>query len=416
MIDIEVTLLKVGIQLPNLVIAPHNINHSVHYLHVMQSNKYAEGRVSDFLEPVTAFSSSEPITRIVGYLRESREHEAIIQDGDRAAVVSVRDLLQVENIASEKITRIMKQVPKIALKDSLANAAKVMLEYRIRSLPVYDGEKLVGKITSQSIAKSVITDSNAKEAIARIATPSPVSIKESDSAAKAKRLMVDRKIDQLPLLKGGRLVGVVTAYSVIAKFLPTTDRNPMGERRGGRLEIEVGKLADAQTISNDVTDSMKATLENMLRAGSNYSVIVGSEEVQGIVTYHDFVKLLSVPRNVETPVSIVGLPDDPFQSEMAKQKFQNSVKLLSKAWPHLTEARAIIKSGESKAPKKKYEVQVFISSENLHHNYKVVTYDLAKAFEEIEKWMKKLTARYSKGPERRESNRKLLSPSFNKSS
>ncbi|MDG7001814.1 MAG: CBS domain-containing protein [Nitrososphaerota archaeon] len=382
----------------------------------MQSNKHAEGRLSDLLEPVTVFSSSDPITRILGYLRESREHEAIIEDGDKVAMVSVRDLLQVENIASEKITRIMKQVPKIALKDSLENAVKVMLEYRIRSLPVYDGEKLVGKITSPSVAKSLMSGNNANEAIARIATPSPVSVEDSDSAAKAKRLMVDRKIDQLLLLKNRRLAGVVTADSIIAKFLPTTDRSAAGERRGGRLEIEVGKLADPQTISNEVTDSIKTTLQNMLRSGSNYSVIMGSDEVQGIVTYHDFIKLLSVPQSVETPVSIIGLPEDPFQSEMAKQKFQSSVKLLSKAWPHLTEARAIIKSGESKAPKKKYEVQVFISSENQHHSYKVVSYDLAKAFEEIEKWIKKLTARYGKGRERRESNRKLLSPNFDKSS
>lgn len=405
-------LLKLEIQLPTLVIAPHNINHSLHHLHVMQSNKYDQGRVSDLLEPVTTFSSNESITRIVGYLRESREHEAIIEDGERAAVVSVRDLLQVENIASEKITRIMKQVPKIALRDSLANAAKVMLEYRIRSLPVYDGEKIVGKITSPSIARSLITNINAKEAIARIATPRPVCIKGSDSSAKAKRLMIDRKTDQLPLLKDRRLVGVVTADSIIGRFLPSTDRNAVGERRGARLGIEASKLADPQTISNNVTDSMKTTLENMLRTRSNYSVIVSSEEVQGIVTYHDFIKLLSVPRNVETPVSIVGLPDDPFQSEMAKQKFQSSVRLLSRAWPHLTEARAIIKSGQSKAPKKKYEVRVFISSENLHHNYKVVTYDLAKAFEEIEKWIKKLTARYGKGLGRRESSRKLLTPNL----
>lgn len=405
----ESFLLKVRMKHSNLVIEAHNINQSVDYSYAMQSNRYTEGQVSDLVEPVKAFSSSDSITRIVGFLKESHEHEAIIEDGDRTAVISVRDLLQVENISTEKITKIMKRVPRLGLSDSLAVAAKLMLEYRIRTLPVYAGKKLVGKISSSAIAKMLMTSDNSNDAIARIATPKPICVEDSDSAAKAKRLMVDRKIDQIPLLRNKRFVGVVTADSIIAKFLPATDRRAIGESRGGRLGIEVSKISDPQKTSNDVADTMKITLENMQRSRSNYSVILSSDEIQGIVTYYDFIKLLSLPPKEETLASIVGLPDDPFQSEISKKKFQNSVKLLSKAWPRLTEARAIIKSGQGKAPKRKYEVNVFIGSEHLHHNYKVVNYDLAKAFEEVEKWIKRLTAKYSKNQtRRRESNHRLL--------
>ena len=70
----------------------------------------------------------------------------------------------------------------------------------------------------------------------------------------------------------------------------------------------------------------------------------------------------------------MGLPDDPLQSEMAKKKFQTSVTLLSKAMPSMTEARAVIKSGESKAPKKRYQVQVFIGSSDSHHSFEVSNY------------------------------------------
>lgn len=396
-----------------MVITTDNINLGTYDVQVMQSNKYSGNRVSDLVEPVTAFGSSEPITRVAGYLKETHLHEAIIEDKDRTALISMRDLLDVENIASQRITKVMKQVPKISIEDNLSDVAKVMLEHRTKSLPVYDGPKLVGKITSSAIAKTLVTSENAGESVARIATPNPICVEYSDSAAKAKRLMVDWKIDQLPILKNRKLVGIITAESVVAKFLPSTDRSAVGQRRSGRLEIDVSKLSEPQTISNDVSDTMKATIENMLKSGSSYSVITGSDEVQGIVTYYDFIKLLASPSAKESPISIVGLPEDPLQSEMSKQKFQSSVKLLQKAWPHLTEARAIIKSGQSKAPKKRYEVQVFLSSENSHHNYKVVNYDLAKAFEEIEIWIKKLATRHGKSKARkRESSRRLLSPNF----
>lgn len=75
----------------------------------------------------------------------------------------------------------------------------------------------------------------------------------------------------------------------------------------------------------------------------------------------------------------------------------------------MTEARAVIKSGESKAPKKRYQVQVFIGSSDSHHSFEVSNYDLAKAFEEIEAWIKKLAMRCGEKREkgkRRETSRK----------
>jgi CBS domain-containing protein len=380
----------------------------------MKSNKFHDAVVADLVGPVSALSPSDPISRALGYLRESGEYDAIVEDKSGAAVVSVRDLLNVENIASQKVSTIMRRVPKINSQDKISTAASVMFEYRIRSVPVYDGSRLVGKITSPAIAQPLADSSFGDDSIGRIATPDPVCVDFSDTVAKAKRLMVDWKIDQLPILKDKRLVGVITSDSIAFRLLPATDRNVKGERRAGRLEMDVTKLSQPRCITNEITDSLRKTLENMVRAGSNYSVIVNGDEVHGIVTYRDFIKMLpSSGASEASPVAIVGLPDDPLQSEMARQKFQTAVGLLAKTWPRLIEARAIIKTPETKAPKKKYEVQVFLSSENSHHNYKVVSYDLAKAFEEVEGWIKKLAQRHGAKkvqPKRRQSARKQSSP------
>ena len=376
---------------------------------IMQSNKFIDAQVADLMEPVTSFSSTDPITRVIGHLKESSEYDAIVEDGDKVSIVSVRDLLNVGNITTEKLTRIMKQVPKLSADDKVSSAAKLIFEYRIRSLPVYNGSKLLGRITCSAIAKALVDSNRSDESIARIATPDPICVDASDSAAKAKRLMVDRRIDQLPILKEKRLSGVITSESIVFNTLPPTDRGEKGNLQIGRLEMDAIALSHARTITNDVSDSLSVTLGNMLKAGSNYSVILSGEEVQGIVTYRDFLKLLPTSKVSEIPISILGLPDDPLQSEMAKKKFQTSVTLLSRAMPDMTEARAVIKSGESKAPKKRYQVQVFIGSPDSHHSFEVSSYDLAKAFEEIEAWIKELAARNvdkRKKGKRRETSRK----------
>ena len=376
----------------------------------MQSNKFVDAQVADLIEPVTTFSSADPITRVIGGLKESNEYDAIVEDGGKVSIVSLRDLLNVENITTEKLTRIMKQVPKLSGQDKISEAAKLMFDYRIRSLPVYNGSKLIGKITCSAIAKLLVGSNHGDDSVARIATPDPICVDASDSAAKAKRLMVDRRIDQLPILKDKRLSGVITSDSIVFTILPTNDRDVKGDRLIGRLDMDVTALSPAQTVTNEVTDSLSETLGNMLRKGSNYSLIMSGDEVQGIVTYRDFMKLLPTTNNSqETPISIIGLPDDPMAAEMAKKKFQSSISLLSRAMPRMTEARAIIKNGETKAPKKRYQVKVYIGSADSHHSYEVSSYDLAKAFEEVEKWIKKLAMRHGEKGEkgkRRESSRK----------
>ncbi|MDG6905864.1 MAG: CBS domain-containing protein [Nitrososphaerota archaeon] len=358
----------------------------------MQTNRFSDAQIAQLIEPTNTFNSADPITRVIGNLLDSNEYDAIIEDGEKVSVVSIRDFLNVGNIITEKLTRIMKQVPRLSPSDSISIAARVMFEHKLRSLPVYDGKKLLGKIPSSSLAKALLESNHHEESIARIATPDPICVQATASVAKAKRLMVNRKIDQLPIMKEKRLVGVITSKTIASRILPKTDRTVMASSRIGRMEIDVISLASAQTVTNEVTDTLVDTLDNMLRTGSNYSVIVSGDEIQGIVTYRDFLKLLPKSDGSKTPFTIVGLPEDPLQSEMAKKKFKTSVALLSKIIPNLIEARAVIKSGETKAPKKRYHVQVFISTTDSRRSYQVSSFDLARAFEEIEVWTKKLAS------------------------
>ena len=217
--------------------------------------------------------------------------------------------------------------------------------------------------------------------------------------------MVDRRIDQLPILKEKRLSGVITSDSIVFNTLPPTDRGEKGNLQIGRLEMDAIALSHAQMITNDVSDSLGETLGNMFRAGSNYSIILSGEEVQGIVTYRDFLKLLPTSKVSEIPISIVGLPDDSLQSEMAKKKFQTSVTLLSKAMPDMTEARAVIKSGESKCRRKdiRFRSSLALQTHIIASKFQVTI--LAKAFEEIEAWIKELAARNVDKRKKREAAR-----------
>ena len=50
-----------------------------------------------------------------------------------------------------RLSKLMHQVPRLSLQNTVREAASLMFEYRTRSMPVYQGTRLVGQVTSPAI-------------------------------------------------------------------------------------------------------------------------------------------------------------------------------------------------------------------------------------------------------------------------
>ena len=236
----------------------------------------------------------------------------------------------------------------------------------------------------------------------------------SDSVSKARETMLKKKVDQLPVTKKGALYGIVTADEVVFNLMPKTDKNVKGDAGTGRYGEALGIFAKKDVLTNEITDSLRDVYQNMSKGGSNYSVIVGTDEIQGIVTYRDFLTVLANEghRQFSIPMYIVGLPDDPFEAETARTKFLGAVELLRRSVPDISEARAVIKMGETKSPKKKYEVKVFLVHPRDHYSYSVRSYELADAFDEVNNWVKELVQRSRPRHKQRTSNARSYPDDF----
>jgi CBS domain-containing protein len=348
--------------------------------------------VTDLLTEAEIFPSSAGVTKVIGYFRESKMKDAFVDNGDVTCVVSMRDLLNVTNLTN-KLLPIMHQVPRLGPNNTVSDAATLMHEYRTRSLPVYKNKKFLGQVTSPSIVAKLL-DSDAPGKISSIMTPNPICMDASDSVSKARETMLKRKVDQLPVTKNGKLDGIVTSDEMVFNLLPRIDRNEKGNWLTGRYDEVLGIFAQKDVHTNEITDTLRAVYDNMSKSGSNYSVIMSTDEIQGIVTYRDFLTVLSKKAAVSSiPMYIVGLPEDPFEAETARKKFTGAVELLRRSVPDISEARAVIKMGETKSPKKKYEVKVFLVHPREHYSYSVRSFELADAFDEVNNWVKELVQR-----------------------
>ncbi|MBH9968455.1 CBS domain-containing protein [Rossellomorea oryzaecorticis] len=104
-----------------------------------------------------------------------------------------------------------KDVETCTLLDNVYEVAVKMKEYNVGSIPIVDGEKIVGVITDRDIVTRCIAEKHpASSKVEDIMSKELITIAPDSDAAQAAQLMADKQIRRLPVVEGGRLVGVVS--------------------------------------------------------------------------------------------------------------------------------------------------------------------------------------------------------------
>jgi CBS domain-containing protein len=94
--------------------------------------------------------------------------------------------------------------------DSLVSAARKMREQQTGSLLVTDGEQLLGIVTERDVLRAVAEDVPLDTPISEVMSKDLVTAEPGMSLREAARIMTEKWIRHLPVLEGGRLVGIVS--------------------------------------------------------------------------------------------------------------------------------------------------------------------------------------------------------------
>lgn len=226
-------------------------------------------------------------------------------------------------------------------------------------------------------------------------TPNPIVVSESDKVTLAKSIMKRRRIDHLPVLKDSRLVGMISSKDIMELMLQpeSVGRKSLGiDNTQDRLDIAIRGILDKNVLTAEINDSLLSAIDLIVSQNSTYCIIKATDEVQGIITYRDIINLLGEKVEEEIPIFMIGLPDDPLDSELAKSKFTNLVRLLKKAYPNLEEARCRIKIRQVQGARKRYEVDASIITTQSVASYVTVGWDLPKMFDQMSDSLKKRLA------------------------
>ena len=104
----------------------------------------------------------------------------------------------------------------LAPDETLVDAARMFSKYDVGSMPVVDGDTLVGVITDRDIIVEGVAKNLdlADTQISKIMSKNVVTVDVTDDALVVARVLADKQIRRVPVVDGDRVVGVVSQADV----------------------------------------------------------------------------------------------------------------------------------------------------------------------------------------------------------
>jgi len=167
---------------------------------------------------------------------------------------------------------------------TVPEAMALMKLHSVRHLPVVQGRRVVGVVSGGDIAAaspSPATSLSAAELTylldklktAEVMTRHPVTISPDALLEEAAVAMRDHKIEMLPVVQDGELVGVITESAILDAFIEL-----LGFRdRGTRLTIEATDAPGGLALLGQVTARHRANIQHIAvyRGQDRSTVVVG---------------------------------------------------------------------------------------------------------------------------------------------
>jgi CBS domain-containing protein len=366
--------------------------------------------IDNMISPLVEAPSDITLSKILGLLREREVYQVFLPEGTRCGIIAERELLKATNIETTKTSAVIQYVPVIRKEALIGEAARLMADYRIRATPVSDGRRIVGQVNCTALLAELKGRIGADLRITSLATTNPVTIDETAPVARAREVLVRRRIDHLPVTGGKRLAGLITSTHIVS-LLRSPERvgsKSMRPQTKASLDFRVGDAMDRNPVTCPPETPAEEALKLVLDSAKSCVLVTQWDELQAITTQRDFMTLLAeVEPEPEVPVFIVGLPEDPFESEATKAKFKRIVHQLHKVFPDILEARSVIKSKHKAGRERgRYEVTVQIRTPKESFTYSGEGWELPLVYDLITDRLKRLMTKKQKTrrPRERESS------------
>jgi len=191
-------------------------------------------KIKPLISKPTLIEPDDTISEVISKISKNDSYDVFYESGKSVLSTNIRGLLNAKNITQMKVEPFLYPVPNVNTNSSIQRAADIMAHYRIREVPVVKKGKIVGVVTAKKILQRLAKKDNKWIKANLIYTQNPTTISSNESLSTARKIMTSKKIDHLPVENKGKINQVLTSYHLLETILP---KESLGRRALGQKKV-----------------------------------------------------------------------------------------------------------------------------------------------------------------------------------
>lgn len=258
-------------------------------------------QVKDIMSEPISIDKSERLGHALDLMEKNDLRRLLVTNKDKlGGIITTRQIARVLgarkslgmpasslHVASAAMDSLIKVLPDMQVEDAMALMQKTSV------LVVMDGDKVMGWIRPREVLSAVKVSGTASDAMRF-----PLTVNPNDRLVHARRMMLDRDVGRLPVVEGGRLVGIISERDVAKSMRAFRDLNDTASKQYARIyNILVSDVMthDVQYVYVDTPlDEVKKIILEEDRGG--LPVLNRRDEVVGMITRRSILDYLARTR------------------------------------------------------------------------------------------------------------------------
>jgi len=200
------------------------------------------------------------------------------------------------DFTAAKVRSLMQVAPQVSPDMPLGELAKLMIGSGMRQLPLFDKGKLLGFVTDEDVIHGAVGDEWGRGGVEKVMTRAPHTIEAGRSVGAVLGLMREFGISHVPVMEGGKLVGMVSIEDILENIYWPQRRQTTGDIVGEKIEtlgVAVKGIMASPVVTVDGKTSLRDAEAQMHKNDVACLAVVSGDRLVGIVTKLDFLEQIS---------------------------------------------------------------------------------------------------------------------------
>ncbi len=236
----------------------------------------------------------------------------VVRKGKFVGIPDYKKILRTRlDVTVTKLRGNVQKTSVVSAQDSVLDIADVFAKNNVEYLPVVEDGAITGVLFAKDVVLQALTFGETKQwKVGDCTLIKNFRLKEKDSVAAAIDMMHEQKVDHLPLVEQGEIIGVVSYKDVLRKYLAAPPRR---EHSTKTIKPRTTRGADFDTPHlASLPISNFATEQNVVSVLKNDSVLAAVEAMQNkniasvvVMDGNKYVGLLTVSKILQRIASLV---------------------------------------------------------------------------------------------------------------